>query len=792
MKRLSWIIFTIVVLSCTSRNAALGQNSASRMVRGTVTDPSGAVISKASVSLRNARTNYQQSVLTDNDGRYRFMDVPSGEFQLHVEAPGFVPADFAGDAEHSATTFFNIQFKGPSAAVQQITVTDTVVGTAASGTQVDLEEDQLEKRPMESANRDLPAVVESVPGVVPEENGRMHMRGAEAQPQYVIDGVPLTENLSSTFATAPDIENFRSTQVLTGNLPAEYGERTAGVINLTTRSGLDMPWAGSLSLSGGSFDTGAADMEFGGHIKNIGVFVTADTSRTRRFLDPPEIDNFHNTGGVAHLFTRFDWSLSPRDAFHLTLAAGGSDFRVPNFIEQQVEGQNLRQQLRDDYEALTWNHTFNAAMLADITVFRRSSSAQLLDPLITGTPFYLTQDRRLRSEGVRTNLSKEWKRHSLKAGFEVRRVPLSEGFTLAVTDPEEIKDENPDAKVLQYTLDNPFLFNDRRSGLLSSAFVQDRLSLGQHLTFDLGLRLDHPDVVVHATQLSPRIGAAYRIIRTHTTVFASYNRLIGVPPLENLLLSSSAQARQLEDNPPDPADGNRAMRIEKQNQYQFGFRQQFGKTAQLGVVHYVRNVKNVIDDEQLFETAIVFPIALAGADYRGTEVRLDLTPFSGWSGYLSYANARATVTAPIVGGLFVTTEGEFSDPGQFPSDSDERNEAQIGLTYTHKSGWWGAFDTRYDSGIPANLDGVDFASLDTHIQHELDPNRSRIKPRTPVNLAVGTDIFREARHSLSLQFGVNNLFDRFYLYNFHSIFSGTHIGRPREVIGKVTFHWGRS
>ncbi len=781
-----WIPAVLLVCAAWSTSAQ-AQTSNTGVVRGTVTDPTGAVIAKASVKLTSVKPEYDRTVITDEEGHYRFVGVPFAPFQLRVEAPGFAPADFRGEVS-GAAVLTNIQFKGASAAVQQITVTGSVMGLASSSSHVDFDDEQLEKRPLQSPNRDLPAVVESVPGAVPEENGRMHMRGAEAQPQYVLDGVPIAENLSSTFATAPDTENLRSTEVITGNLPAEFGERTAGVITLTTKSGLEMPWNGSLSLSGGSFDSGAMDAEFGGHVKNVGVFVTADTSRNRRFLDPPEIQNFHNRGALAHLFTRFDWSPSTRDAFHLTLATGGSNFQVPNLDEQQEEGQNVRQELRDDYQALHWTHTFNSATLAEISLFRRSSAARVLDPLVTGKPFFIAQNRRQRSEGLRAALSREWSRNWLKAGVEVRRVPMSEGFALAVTDPEDIEEEDPDAPVLAYTPENPFLFHEKRTGILSSAFLQDRLKLGERLTVDLGLRLDHPDVAVHATELSPRIGVAYRIARTNTMFHASYNRLIGVPPLENLLLSSSPKARLLEDDEEDA--GGRRLNVEKQNNYQFGVRQQLGRHLQLGIVRYVKNITDFIDDAQLFETAVVFPVALARADIRGTELRLNLTSLSGWTGYISYANCRATVTAPLVGGLFIQEEGEFSEAGkQFPADSDERNEAQFGVSYTHKSGLWSAFSVRYDSGLPTELEEVDLASLDPRIRQQLDPVRSRMKPRTLLDVAVGTELFRESTHPISVQFGVNNLLERFYLYNFHSVFSGTHIGRPREVMGRITFHW---
>lgn len=780
---------SVVIVIFALTLGARGQVGNSGTVKGTVTDPSGAVIPDARVRLNSTRSAYDRTISTDGEGQYRFSGVPQGQFSLHVEAPGFTPADFTGEIHSNATVLHSIQFKGATA-VQQITVTDSYPAVGSASTHFDFEDEQLKMRPLESPNRDLPAVVEMVPGVVPEENGRMHVRGAESQPQYVLDGVPFAENMTSTFATAPDAENLRSTQVITGNIPAEYGERLAAVVNMTSKSGLDMPWNGSLSLSGGSFDSGAMDAEVGGHVKNVGVFLSADTSRSRRYLDPPEIGNFHNRGGLAHLFTRLDWSPSTQDAFRLTLAMNGSNFQVPNREEQQGEGQNLRQELRDDFQALNWIHTFNNSTSSEVTLFRRSSTARLLDPALTGTPLFLDQNRRQRSEGIRAALTRSWANHLLKAGVAFRRAPLNERFALAVTDPEDAaEDVDPESPIFQFTLADPFRFSEKRTGVFASAFIEDQMKLGAHWTLDLGLRLDHPDLIVHDNALSPRIGVAYRILRTNTVLHASYNRLYGIPPLENLLLASSPAAARLQD---EPAEGQKRAEAfaEKQNHYEFGFQQRVGRYFRFSAVRYVKNVKNFVDDAQLFDTAIVFPVALAAADIRGTEIRLDLTSLTGWSGYLSYANGRATVTAPLVAGLLIEDEDEFAQAGkQFASDSDERNEVQLGFTYSHKSGFWGAFDTRYDSGIPTELEGSEFATLDPRIQRQIDPVRHRIKPRTLINIAAGKEFFRESRFPIELRAGVNNLLDRFYLYNFESVFSGTHIGRPRELIVRATFHW---
>src|SRR5262249_12044294 len=147
-------------------------------------------------------------------------------------------------------------------------------------------------------------------------------------------------------------ENLESTRIITGNVPAEFGDRSAAVVTLSTKSGLDIPWNGSAAFSAGSFGGAAVDVELGGHVRNIGIFLTADTSHSRRFLDPPEIDNLHNVGGLEHVFVRFDWLLTKRDVFHLTLSTNGTDFQVPNLFEQQQEGQRQRQELRDDYQSI--------------------------------------------------------------------------------------------------------------------------------------------------------------------------------------------------------------------------------------------------------------------------------------------------------------------------------------------------------------------------------------------------------------------------------------------------------
>src|SRR5260370_35244025 len=90
-------------------------------------------------------------------------------------------------------------------------------------------------------------------------------------------------------------------RVITGNIPAEFGGRSSSIVNLASKSGLQQPWSGSFSFSGGSFDTGAMDTEIAGSFRQVGVFWTADTLRARRYPHPPETHSLHTPVGLAHV-----------------------------------------------------------------------------------------------------------------------------------------------------------------------------------------------------------------------------------------------------------------------------------------------------------------------------------------------------------------------------------------------------------------------------------------------------------------------------------------------------------
>jgi len=771
-------------------------------VQGQVTDPSGAAVAGASVVLVNSITNYKVATQTDDTGAFRFQNVPYNSYKLTVSAPEFQTSEQTVDL-HSAVPLqapVQLAVKALSAEVNVTTDDSHMIEADRTGADTDLNTPMLMKQIGSAPSRGLQKMVESAPGVVADDNGRIHPRGSESNVQTVINGIPVTENMSAIFATSIDPRTTSHVEVLTGGIPAEFGDKLGAVINVNTKSGLDIPISGEISGNIASFVTGDAAVTFGGHVSKFGWFTAASGSTTHRYLDPPTIENFHNTGRSANNLTTLDYNPSANDFLKLTLMFGGANFQVPNRLEQEIAGQDQRQQLRNYSQTLSWQHLFSQTLVGNFAAFHRSSTADLRsNPL--STPVVAFQDRELINYGFIGSVSYAAHGHSFKTGVQFTRTPITEHFSFYPTDPtafEPIVDADGNVfpnPVLQFSQANPFIFNDHRTGRMLSGFVQDHFTVVSNLTLDVGLRFDDYKLLVHKHEFSPRVGIAYLIPRSRTVLRLSYNRLFQPPPAENLLLASSEEAAQL--SPLAVIGGQSGVKPilpDEEHVFEAGVQQQVTKYMRLTVSAYNKQIRNFSDKDQFFDTGVIFPISIFAGRVNGIEARLDSSEWRGLSGYASYANSRSFGITPINGGLFLgETVGTLDNPGfRFPNDHDQRNSGQFGINYTHKkTGWWSSFGGRYDSGVPVDVEpGTTLsefvaAGFDPRIFPLLDFQRGRVKPRTVLSFSTGIDLFQKERVSMSTSLDIQNLTDKLFVYNFESVFSGTHIGPPRQWGGRL-------
>jgi outer membrane receptor protein involved in Fe transport len=773
-------------------------------VQGVVKDPGGALVPNAQITVTQPVTGYRQTTQTDAQGSFKLVNLPFNTYKVRAEATGFQPDEESIDLESTIplNVELSLSLEQTTAAVTITTDNAAMLEPDRTSSDTDIGQTILERPVGAAPSRAIESIVASTPGFVTDDNGRMHPRGSESQVQYVVDGVPITDNMSAIFSTSLDARTLRTVEVLTGGIPAEFGDKLAGVINVNTRSGLEGPTQGGISFSGGSFSTGETAVDFSTHTKKLGFLTNLSSSTSQRYLDPPTLDNFHNFGRTGKAFFRLDYQFDANNTLRGVFNFGGTNFQVPNRFNQELDGQDQRQRLRDNSQNISFQHIFSPNAVAQFSFFHRQSNAKLISNTLS-TPVVANQDRTLQNYGGIGSLSLTRGSHNIKFGGQFTITPVDEHFSFYPTEQfpdlvDEVGNVFPNP-VNNFNAANPFVFNQSKTGRTLSAYVQDRFTVVKNLTLDLGVRYDNYKLLIGEQELSPRLAVAYYIPKTQTTLRASYNRLFQPPPVENLLLASSSAAAAL--SPISVLQGVTTVQPilpDKQNAFEAGAQQLLSKLFRLNLTVYQKRIENFSDKDQFFETGVIFPIAISSGRVTGEELRLESTDMHGFHGFVSYANSRAFGVTPITGGLFLGEDPQdlFLHGLKFANDHDQRNEAQFQVSYNHRpSGVYASFSGRYDSGVPADVEpGTTLAEFvaqgfDPRLFNEIDFQRGRVRPRTVLDFSVGADLMQKERVSMNVQFDVQNLTNELFLYNFQSVFSGTHVGYPRLFSGRLSLRF---
>jgi len=783
-------ILSMVMVVCL---ASLGQAQIEvGTVTGDVTDPSQARLAKALVILESPLTGSSRHEATDGQGHFEFENVPYGSYLLRVEARGFhaFARQLTIRSNVPQQVAVELQLMTTEEAVT-VRATPDIVGQDLPRTETIVDQNSISTGAATSRNQ-LQALVATTPGWGTENDGLMHIRGVDDGALYVVGGVPTPDRMDAFSASTFRIDTVSSMQVITGNIPAEFGGRSGAVIVVQPKSGIDTPLTGTIAMSAGSFQTQQIDSTLAGGGRRWGFFLAAAGNRSDRFLDPVDPRNFNNYGGAISFSLRADWHPTTNDIVLLDVSAGGTDFNVPNNLFQELAGQRQKQNLRDNHQSISWQHTWSANTLTNFVWYRHYYQAKLI-PSQQDTPLFAAQNRHHARQGGIASLTHVIHGHTIKLGTEASRISVGEFFSFGVTDPQAAAAAQLSPAAMAFTLANPFLFQGKVARGAVSIYGQDDFSPVRHLTINTGLRYDHSDLLVSAQQASPRLGAVYYISQTNTAVRASFNRLYMPPQVENLLLASSPQARRLSPFASGASGGGSDIAPETSSAYEIGISQQLPKTLRLGLTYWWRDFRNIDDPNLLFSTTVIFPNSVAAARAKGLDARLDVPERHGWSGYLSYTNSRVTETGPLNGGLFLTSDFLEIGPGtEFTPDHDQRNVGAFGVIYTaHRRGLWSAFTGRYESGVPVEVPEDQLARLSTFPGANLvNLAAQRVKPWYVFGWSGGADLLRRERVIVAAEVDVQNMADRAFVYNFGNPFSGTHFGYPRMVGGRVrfTFH----
>ena len=784
---LAAVLLTALLLPAAARAQSVA------LLRGVVRDTQGLPLPTADVRLSKRLTALERATTTSDHGTFQVANVPLDTYELRVEFPGFAPHVRQIDLRTSVPVEIEVVL---DVAAQSTSVTvmpdEALIDTTSAGTRTQISMTQIEQLPAALGSRGLESVLVTFPGFAQNANGAIHPRGAHNQMTFVVDGLAISDQLTGAFANSLDAGVVQTAELMTGNVPAEFGSKVSGVAVLTSRSGLGISRraAGDLMVSRAGFDTWHGGAQIGGGSRRAGYFASVTAMRTERFLDQVSLDNLHNAGGFGRGFLRYDFHATDRDMLRVQAMGGRSRFQVANLRSQHAAGQDQHQTLADGAAWASYLRSLDSGSTFESIVGYRGTTAQL-EASPGDTPVTASQQRSLKTLSASVRYTKVIGAQHLRAGVDAQRFPVREAFTLAITSPSfnDPASSSYNASLLPHDLTrggSPFVFSDGRAGRLMSGFVQSTLR-GRAVALALGVRHDTYSFLVNGQQLQPRIGVAYELPAGQGVLRASYNRNYQTPPNENLLLSSSPAAAALAPEGVKAALGRAYQPIqpERQNVYEAGFQRALSGIGSVDVSVYRKDSKDQQDNNNFFDTGIIFPTTLAAIRVEGAEMRVTLARRHGLSGTLSATAGRAISTPPFTGGLFIGQEAvELLSAGPFRIDHDQALSLHGTAHYDATSGLWFGVSARYDSGLVSNPSDPqevaadpDFFDLLPYVN--LDSDVPRVRPRTIVDANAGYDIHSGGRRQWSVQLQATNITNRTALFNFQSVFVGTRLVQPR-------------
>jgi outer membrane receptor protein involved in Fe transport len=477
-------------------------------------------------------------------------------------------------------------------------------------------------------NAPLNQVLLRAPGVVQDSFGQIHVRGDHGNVQYRLDGVQLPAGLS-LFNNILATRYADQMSLLTGALPAQYGLHTAGIVDITVKSGTTNPGA-EASITGGSRNYSQPAFSYGGRTGAIDYFAAGQYIHNGLGIENPTSsfspihDDTDQWYGLAKITGIVD------DNTRLSLIAGGasSAFQIPNVPFQTanfaVNGQTDfnsaildQRQWEKSYFAIASLQKSYQDVNFQLSGFARYSSLtyqpdQFGDLAFNGIAPW-TQ-RTSFAAGVQGDGS--WKvadKHTLRGGFLVQReraTANTQGNTLLQV-PSDPTDPTSDL----VPSDQPFGFTDSSdiTGWTYSVYLQDEWRIVPTVTVNFGLRFDAINAPTQENQFSPRINVVWQPNEMFT-FRAGYSRYFTPPPLLQVSANSIAALAGTVAAP--EVTTNDPVRAERADYFDVGVTAKPLRGLTVGLSAYYKIAQNLLDEGQFGA-----PISLTSFNYANAIVK---------------------------------------------------------------------------------------------------------------------------------------------------------------------------
>ena len=613
-------------------------------------------------------------------------------------------------------------------------------------------------------NQPLNQVLLQAPDVVQDSFGQLHVRGDHNGLQYRLNGVILPEGIS-VFSQTLSPRLISSLSLITGALPAEYGLRTAGIIDLTTGSGLLQP-GGYVSMYGGSFGTIQPAFEYGGNSGSWSYYATGDYKQNDLGIESPDGSAvpLHDHTKQIHGFGYLEKILDENDRLSLILGISDGKFQIPNqrglqpTLGLDVEGvteflsDNLDENQRElaEYGILSWQHA--AGPLNFVTSVALRYTSLHFSPDHLGDLLYngIAQDAFKDDTAVSWQTDVSYKlsdTHTVRTGLYLQHDSSTSTTTSQVLPVDPITG--------MQTSNVPLTIPDNgsQSQQIESVYLQDEWQLWAPFTLNYGLRFDHYSAYSNGSLLQPRINFVWQL-SSGTTLHGGYSRYFIPPPFELIaattvdkFVGTTAEPAILKDTPPFG---------EKANYYDLGVQQKLLDNAlTLGVDSFYEQAQHLIDEGQFGA-----PIILTPFNYR-----------YGLIGGIEFTGNYSVKNFSVYGNLsFQAAHGKQWESAQFnfsPADFAYVADHYIHLDHEGRVAASGGASYLWQ-GTRFSADFIFGTGLRQSIVY---PNDDHVPSYTVVNLGASHDFHLSGSSLITARFDVINLFDKVY-----QIRSGSGVG----------------
>jgi len=638
METRGYLILVFAVLLCFGFLENSLAVSAGQRITGHVQNTDLRRVPQATVELRD-----QEGALITTDS-----SDDAGEFVLIAPGPGVFSIRAIHETFRSEYEILEIAEETVKPVALTLATTDDIalevvaplrpIQPKTSSETYSLSRKEIEALPFGN-NIELNDALFTIPGAVNGSLKQVHIRQDHANVQVRIDGVPIPDTVSSTFTDVISPRAWERADIILGGMEAQYGNRTAAVIDITSKSGTK-PGFGSIQMFGGSHETVTPSFEYGGTAgERFRFYVLNSFTTTSRGIDPPTLGDsgFHNESDRNQTFLRGDYQLNNRNNFTLLFLNSVAKFQIPTTPGQTIDSTILTriqttnpgftpvssinidetQKENNQYAHLVWRHDVNANQFFSVAGYLRHTRATFkTDPLNvlaysdSDEPFSAgDQDRFAYSGGMRVDYTNVFNsQHLIKAGFQFDRTQAVNKTNLFVLD-----GMGGDPVTVG-------VFATRRSdsriiGYREEFWVQDQYTPNDQWTFNLGVRVDNIHGFIEATQVSPRVGATFKLNNNHA-FHGFYGRLFTPPNLEAIrfvqlnTVGTTAEPENLTNNPVKP---------ERSHYFEVGSTHAIGQNAVVQFTGFYKLSRNLSDAGQFGTTPLLNFFAFRNGWQRGIE-----------------------------------------------------------------------------------------------------------------------------------------------------------------------------